>query len=573
MRSLHGGVAAAAVAAVVFFAVATLPPPAERLGALGDPELERRTVAGAVHIHTTRSDGTADVNTIAGAAARAGLKFVILADHGDATREPAPPSYIDGVLCLDGVEISTNSGHYVALDMKRSAYPLGGDASSVVEDVARLGGFGIAAHPDSPKPALRWREGGLPIDGIEWLNADSEWRDETRLRVARALADYLVRPAAALASLLDRPVATLARWDAMTRERPVVGIVGHDAHGGIGGAVEDEGRRWLVLVPSYEAAFRSMSTRVILDEPLSGDASSDARLVMSALRGGRVFTAIDAVAGPAVLDFRVRANGRDWMMGESVPPRPATSFTAGMRALAIARASVPAGAQIVLLHDGAEIAAVDGGSLEHAVARPGAYRVEVRTPRAPGTPPIPWIVSNPIYLRSTASLAPFVPPLPEVVLPLDAASWHVEHDPASKGTLSRVGGAPRLEYSLLAGERASQFVALAAELPPGLPAFDSVVFTGAASAPMRVSVQLRFRGRGDRWVRSVYLSPEPRAVHVRISDLVPAGSGGATRPDVREATALLFVVDLTNAAPGASGWFDISGPALAAQTAGQPVNP
>ena len=41
-----------------------------------------------------------------GAAARAGLKFVVFTDHGDATRPPNPPTYRSGVLCLDGVEVS-----------------------------------------------------------------------------------------------------------------------------------------------------------------------------------------------------------------------------------------------------------------------------------------------------------------------------------------------------------------------------------------------------------------------------------------------------------------------------------
>ena len=80
------------------------------------------------------------------------------------------------MLCLDGVEISTTGGHYIALDMPAAPYPLGGEARDVVEDVRRLGGFGIAAHPDSPKPELRWREWDAPFDGIEILNLDTSWR-------------------------------------------------------------------------------------------------------------------------------------------------------------------------------------------------------------------------------------------------------------------------------------------------------------------------------------------------------------------------------------------------------------
>src|SRR5215207_4435579 len=63
------------------------------------------TVRGAFHIHSERSDGSGSVDAIAEAAARAGLQFIILTDHGDATRAPDPPAYRSGVLVLDGVEV------------------------------------------------------------------------------------------------------------------------------------------------------------------------------------------------------------------------------------------------------------------------------------------------------------------------------------------------------------------------------------------------------------------------------------------------------------------------------------
>ena len=205
---------AAIVAAVVLFLLATLPPKPASISLQGvDPDLLRRTVRGAYHVHTTASDGSGDRATVAAAAARAGLQFVIFTDHGDGTSPAAAPEYIDGVLCLAGVEISTNGGHYVALGMPASPYPLGGDAAAVVEDVTRLGGFGIAAHPHHPRRELAWSDWSAPIQGIEWINLDSEWRDEGVLRLARVPFDYFVRPAAAIASLLDRPVETIARWD------------------------------------------------------------------------------------------------------------------------------------------------------------------------------------------------------------------------------------------------------------------------------------------------------------------------------------------------------------------------
>jgi hypothetical protein len=158
----------AVVAASVFVFLWMLPPRPAAVDASAWGELAARTVPGAYHIHTARSDGLGDRAAVAAAAARAGLKFVILTDHGDGTRPPDPAIYIDGILVLDGVEISTDEGHYVALDMPRAPYPLGGAGEAVVEDVARLGGFGVAAHPDSPKPQLRWTDERSPVDGSEW---------------------------------------------------------------------------------------------------------------------------------------------------------------------------------------------------------------------------------------------------------------------------------------------------------------------------------------------------------------------------------------------------------------------
>ncbi|MEO8077325.1 MAG: hypothetical protein ABI818_13420, partial [Acidobacteriota bacterium] len=371
---------AAVLAAVIFFLLATLPQPPRAVAWTGDPGLARRTIAGAYHVHTTRSDGAGDKAAVAAAAAKAGLRFVILTDHGDGTRRPDPPEYINGVLCIDAVEISTSGGHYVALGIGAAPYPLGGEPDGVVEDVARLGGFGVVAHPDSARPELAWTDWRPAFDAIEWLNADSEWRNETRGRLARVFFDYMLRPGPALASILDRPSASLARWDGLTARRPVVALAGHDAHGGIGRTAES-GRRASVLgVPSYAASFRSFSTRLVLHAPPSGDAAADATAVLRAMRGGRVFTAIDALAGPAVLDFHaVRAgDGVETAMGSVLPPGPESI---------VVNATLPAGGRIVLLRNGAELTSADRGELrieeDHAE---GAYRVEVRVPGAPGTP-------------------------------------------------------------------------------------------------------------------------------------------------------------------------------------------
>ena len=540
---------AALVAAVVFFAAAPPRPARTPESQPADP----RVLRGAYHIHTTRSDGALDRDAVALAASRAGLKFAIFTDHGDGTRVPAPPEYVHGVLCLDGVEVSTDDGHYVALGIGRTPYPLGGDGDGVAEDVARLGGFGIAAHPFSPRQELAWTDWSAPLDGLEWVSADSEWRDEGRFAISRAVLGYLSRPAAALASLLDRPVSTLAQWDQLAARRRIIALAAHDAHGGFGrenGGTS--GRR--LHVPSYETTFRSFSLRVILSSPPSGDASRDASLLLSAIRAGTVFTVIDAVASPGALEFHASAGGATIAMGATVP-------AAAGRVRFAARADVPPNTSILLLRNGEVVAWREGGALEHDADDPGSYRVEVMVPQAPGNPQIPWILSNPIFWFGSQPAADH-PQLPAgASSPISIADWRTEASTGSRASVGVGKSEVRFTYELAGGHPASQFAALVNDLRD-LPDISAIALRASASHPMRISAQLRFAQDGlRRWKRSFYLDQAARTIRIPIAALRPADGPGPMPPTSR-ATSLLLVADLTNAVPGARGDFTVSDVAL-----------
>ncbi len=192
------------------------------------------------------------------------------------------------MLCLDGVEISTSGGHYVAIDMPASPYPLGGEARDVVEDVRRLGGFGIAAHPDSPKPRAALAATGMRRStAIELLNPDTGWRlwAQQRQRRRRAMvrpattavgADRLSVPPGGGDREPDRPDAARRRdWEAVTRHRRLVAIAGADAHAKIAPRSADPGdSRYALPFPGYESSFRVLSIHVRPDRPLSGDAAA-----------------------------------------------------------------------------------------------------------------------------------------------------------------------------------------------------------------------------------------------------------------------------------------------------------
>ncbi|HEY7789454.1 MAG TPA: CehA/McbA family metallohydrolase [Vicinamibacterales bacterium] len=546
---------AAAVVALVSFV--TRPPRAAPLAAPSWTPAST-VVSGAYHIHSRQSDGSGSLDEIAAAAAGAGLQFVIVTDHGDGTRA-MPASYRHGVLCIEGVEISTNGGHYVALGMRPSTYPLGGSPAAVVEDVARLGGFGIAAHPTSPKPELRWTGWTLPFDGLEWLNADSQWRGQSDSHLLAALLHYPFGPAAALTALFTRPSAAIAHWDELTRKRRVVALAGADAHARIGLAA-DEPREssWFVRLPDYESSFRAFSNRVVLPHPFSGEANTDAAAVLSAIRAGHVFTVIDGLARPAAFQFEAESGSHRAIEGDDL-------LLDGPVDLHVQQ-NDPA-ADAVLFRDGAVLAHAAGEDVTfHAADRPGVYRVEMHRAGADGSA-IPWILSNPIYVRQ--SVRPGAAPANTTTSPSNAsqslmpasdlAGWSVEHDDSSRATLARASADGRtiaMTFALGGGPPGPQFVAAVRHVDGEMTQFDRLAFTAQASEPLRLFVQIR-DDAGHRWRRSVFISPAGQSIEMSFSTLDAVAAGGRP-PNLAQVHSILFVIDVTNARPGLRGTVRLS---------------
>lgn len=537
------------------------------------PARARRTAAtpnttarGAFHIHSNRSDGSGSVDDIAAAAASAGLQFIILTDHGDGTRAPDPPAYRHGVLVLDGVELNTSGGHYAVIGLPATPYPFAGTPSDVIEDVQRLGGFGVAAHPGSPRASLSWQGWDAPIDGLEWINSDSEWRDEPRIPIARALATYFLRAPESMARLLDRPSSVLDRWDAIAATRRVVGVAGADAHARLGfrQRSDPDGETFHVRIPSYAASFRTFSNHVVLDAALSGDASADATRLLDAMRSGHVYSVIDALATPGGLTFSATSGSKSARMGDVL------DITGDV--LLHARANAPPGTTLVLLRNGQRIHEVTDGPLEMNGGKERAvYRIEAYTAGAPGGPTVPWIVSNPIYagLVMTSSAAK----IPDHVSRIPARTGEVAAESGPRDTSTVVAmplrdersrtfaGDPAIQwsYALAPGTATGQFAAVAVPISPGLPAFDRVRFVATSAAPVRVWVQLRVaEGNTERYGATFYADSEPRTVDIAFAAFNPIGVTTRPRPPLDKAAFLLFVADTLNTLPGAKGSLTIS---------------
>ena len=536
------------VLAAIALSAALRPAPPIRPSAVdGQPTLWR----GAYHVHSTCSDGSAPAADIARAAARAGLDFVILTDHGDGTRTPEPPRYVENVLLIDGVEISTDDGHLVALNLPQSPYPLAGEGRAVVDDVRRLGGMAVLAHPDSPRVDLAWHDASVQADGFEWINADSTWRGVGAGLLLAQVVTYPWRPAAALARLASYPAALFASHDVPT-QRLQLALAAVDAHARIGWRREAdpiEGGRTLARFPSYTASFGTFG--LMVPWPAGGprrDPRRDAAFVMRSLRDHEVVTGVFAMADHA------------WLAVELVPPAgPAAVRVSGAATLRV-RSNAPAGTVIRVVRNGRpwrEMAGPTASLPLTAETPPAVYRAQLWLPARRGWPALPMAVSaargHNLPFADTTGASPRLDTgdRSERAAPL-ARAWHAEHD--ARSTVSITPGSDDAIAATLAlapGPRVSQFAALVGDLADAPPDTTALEMTVTADAPMRLSVQLREprAGEGLRWRHSTFVDSSARVVRLPVAAFRPIRPATGSAPMGR-LHALLLVMDTVNARPG-----------------------
>lgn len=345
-------------------------------------------LACVVHLHSLYSDGTGTVPEIARAARRAGVDVVLLTDHDtlEAKRQ-GEEGWHDGVLVLVGEEVTPPQGnHTLAFGIEDEIAHRGLSADEITAAIRAAGGLSIAAHPFSRGSDRFKRAGkGIPHHGLESgdLDAIELWSFVTDTAETLTSLPQALRFIATPSRVLEHPPErNLRAWDALCRGRRLVAIGGLDAH--------QIGKRIGPVVPlrlmSYRRSFAQLRTHVLCEQALSGDLARDAELVYGALREGRCYLAVDALAPARGFRFEAAGADRTLPMGAEAP--------SGRFAL---RASTPLPARLRLLRDGDEVVSATGSALEHETDAPGVYRVEAYR-QAHGRERT-WIVSNPIYLR------------------------------------------------------------------------------------------------------------------------------------------------------------------------------
>lgn len=329
-------------------------------------------VEGIYHIHTLFSDGRKSVKEIAKLADQASLDFIILTDHGSPNYESlASQGRKEGVLVLAGSELSVSRGHLVGLGFKTPNHPFPQNAEEAVFKIATLGGFSIISHPYS-KVHWSWGE-FIDYSGMDLMNGDTMLKLNF-LSSLPYLPALLVKPEYTLIKMLDNPQRNLKKWDELNRTHPIYGYFSTDAH----------------LL--YRSLFSLFRLHLLLRKPLATDFNAARSQIYTALRKGRFYNAIDAAA---------EAKGfRFWgELGEKTISMGSTAELTSPLVLHV-KAPFPFRKEIHLIRDGKRILRSQKETLIHRVQNPGIYRIEIfLKERTPLGKDIPWIISNPIFLK------------------------------------------------------------------------------------------------------------------------------------------------------------------------------
>jgi len=355
---------------------------------------------GVTHVHTLRSTGSGTPGEVIEAAKEAGLDFIVLTDLNDFSDVPQTESYDGRLLVMVAGEYSYLDSHLLYYDAPTDRNISGiGQAQIIFNDLlsqekrSKDDGFLVLAHPF--KTRYQW-SGTLPVglDGVEVINLMALWEKSWlnhKLSTIWSVLVYPFNPKLALYRLYEDPREEIEFWEKLARNKPTIGLVGTDAT-----AKAITFTNQYFKIPTYQQMFELASNHVLLPSELTGNWSSDRKKIMSALRTGQFYLAVDELADPKGFYAEVTKGERRFLMGSTfhlseglklnvhLPRKPKVPF------------------EVVVIKDGQRFMTSNSQSTTMNIHTPGIYRIVVRViptfPLPDGRRWMSWIYTNPFYV-------------------------------------------------------------------------------------------------------------------------------------------------------------------------------
>lgn len=345
---------------------------------------------GVIHVHTAiggHSTGTFD--ELIDAAGKNNLDFVVMTEHTAALYDTSALTLqgdINKTLFINGQEVETATDRFLLLPGSRDA----GKANKILtpdflREIHAQNKLAFITYPEKHKT---W---DADFDGIEIFSLHTNSKKMNPFFVLfDALWSYHAYPELVLAKYFQRPNENLQRYDEITKERKSTLFAGTDAHSNIGFHLfgDDAGNKLINLkIDSYETIFRAMRNHVLLekDKPLTQEN------LLHALKNGHCFIGVDSLSDPSGFSLTAETISERKTMGDEIALAENLNL----------KATAPQVARFVVLKNGEKIyEQANTAQINFSIKEKGTYRTEVYLD-ALGAPfdQMPWIISNPIYVR------------------------------------------------------------------------------------------------------------------------------------------------------------------------------
>lgn len=341
---------------------------------------------GAIHIHTTKSDGSLPLEEIVNEAKKVGLKWLVFSDHNniDYLKE-GKEGFYDGICVIIANEISPAKGdHYIACNINE----LVSDEQppeAFVQQVNELGGFGFIAHPDESTnrdndyPPLRWTDWEMDgFTGIEIWNFMSDWVDNM---TSKNKIHMFLNPKTTLTGPTQD---VLAWWDSLNAKngKLVPAIAGVDAHC----LIHKFFGLPLKIFP-YKTSFETLQNYLQTDDVLSSDFETAKRQIYTALKQGNNIMTNAAYGSPDGTVFTATTKGDD---GRFI--KASVGEILDFQDTVTVSVQTPVESVIQLYCDGEMVEKSNRGYLDYETRYSGSYRFESYINDAL------WLISNPIKI-------------------------------------------------------------------------------------------------------------------------------------------------------------------------------
>ena len=340
----------------------------------------KHSYLGALHIHSTYSDGSKDIDYIIKQAQKAGLKWIIITDHN--THKPLEhEGFYDGLCVIAGCEITPQkANHLLAFGTTENISEEIGERN-FIDEVHKQGGICFAAHPDESihrdnnQKALRWEDWSIDsIDGLEIWNYLTDWTDNYSINKNR-LVQYLFRHKIAKGPTKN----LLAWWDRLNNKKShiVPAIGGMDAH-----SFKIGRHGFWVKIADYYDFFSALNNIIYLDKPLSKDFSEAKSEIINAIKNANNIILNRKICKNTDIEFFAENKGLKTYSGETLQLENYSKLIV----------KLPKKSLIRIIHDGILVYETNSKILEYDKLSIGKYRAEIFLNGKP------WIFTNPIKI-------------------------------------------------------------------------------------------------------------------------------------------------------------------------------